>query len=265
MRRPMIWTLTVIFAGAAPALAETRVSLSPDVRQDEGAFPFRSAKMEIFNGTDRIVRAVAVRARSGGPTILVPAVVPPNTSQTIGISLPAISVEQTYSVRLLSRDEISAKPIASLEVPVSWQAAMVTPDAFFDPGAYDDAFRISWPGSLRRNALLLSVLTVVLAAGCLLPRGKGRLAGCLLVAAVGVASAVMLVRSQPLIATRQSDEKITIQARRTIRWRSEAIGLAPVYLDRRQWREDDLLIHPRRGLAATIRPSDVRVFRALKD
>ena len=278
--------LLILLSGAAAA-ADAAVSLAPaqSRRDDERVWPYRAAELTVKNESDRIVRAVALRWVGGGPTMIYPATIPPQSGQTIPVSLPAVAVEQWYDVRLLAEDSPDADVVAEFEAPITWPLRPPEPPvdddfdrAFIDPYACEQyAFDVpQWSNRARANVLIAAALAALAMAATLFVRRRAvRLV--LLAATIAAATAaiheavlprdvvVQRVLSQgsdlPIYAAGPGDSLYVVAARRTSHWTHPDARLAPIYYNRLDMAEDTMVVHADRGISVPLRPGLVRLFR----
>ena len=167
---------TIAFFAALPAGVAATATLHASERQDPRA-AFHQAHFEVQNSTGSVVAAVAFR-RDGGPTVLVDALIPPGTSGSGEVPLPALSPEQTVDVSLLASANPAdiRGPLATLQSQLSWPKELVAPDRLVN-GAYSRAIfePPPWPESTKRYAFLVLVVGAILSAGvCLVSRAEER-------------------------------------------------------------------------------------------
>ena len=271
--------VTGVMLCATAVMGRTTAMLDVAPHQDEAAFPYRRAELTVDNRTESIIRAVALRSQQGGPTLVWPVTVAPRTVQKLLVDLPAVSVRQTYHIRLLdSGAGGEADVVEALEAAICWPAEIVTADAFLDPEACGrHEFDLpAWSSELRRNVFLAALLTSLAMAGVLfISRSGARVAvlalivaitGACLVAAVPVEDIVVERvfdggRTLPIHAARPNESLTLVTCRRTANWSDPDPRVAPVYSSRRQMATDTMVLHRRRGASVRIRPQEVRLFR----
>jgi len=250
---------------AGPALAEEAVSLAPAAEQDRGAWPYRTAELQVQvdGALASRVAAAWLRWQLGGPTFVYPVTVAPDDLLTLEVSLPAIRMQQAYDIALLTDD---GAPAVQAEATIIWPEELTNPEAFVDSAAYavHDGPLPRWPVSVKVTAFLsAAVLCAAMAAAALIRRRRLQLVVLLgLVVGSTVAGAVWLHRQPTVAARRSPDGKLLIlTTRRTVQW---TVGerLAPVYVDIGQVAEDSLVVRPE-GVTLTLRPQRVVLLRRL--
>ena len=283
MRRAAVISVLILAGSAAAMAAEVRSSLRPAARQRQGAFPYRTADLTVENRSGVIVRMATLRWRRGGPRRLVNLTIAPNGSQVVRVNLPAASPRQTYDLRFFAADSAEAAPwdslpaMAELEAEMTWPVEWVTDEAFVDPAAYEpyrDAL-LSWPVSLRQYVLLgAAMMSLAAAATLLIRRPIVRLAATAVVAVLAALASLLLIDRQQVVVERagpapwphagaalRADELLSVQSRRTVRWRSAGDDWAPIYRSGRDMAGETMTIGGGRGVSATIHPDRVRLFR----
>ena len=287
MTETMTATMTAIvlflLSGMASA-AGTAASLAPAPARDARVWPYRAAELSVSNQSGRIARAVSLRWVGGGPTMIYPATIPPQSGRTILVSLPAVAAEQWYHVRLLAEDRADAERLAESEAAVTWPPQSATTDAdnefgqaFIDPDACDEyAFDVPhWPARARANVLIAAAIAAMAMAAVLFVRHRGARMVLLVVVAVAAAAVIykavlphntIVVRTLggaelPIYAATPDDSLYVVAVRRTTRWAHPDARLAPIYYSKRHMAEDTTVVHADRGISASLRPGDVRLFR----
>lgn len=281
------------------AFAETGVSLTP-TKGDANFLPYCPAQMTIQNDSEQVIRAVALRWRGTGPTLLHDVTIPPRTRHVMTVLLPAVEVQQTYQVRLLAGGALESPAIAELRASVSWPPEDVQEsDAGFFNAPLCRAWESrlpTWPASLLRNVFLAAVLTCLACGGvAFVGRSRLRTAMILLIAAVSTGATWLIVSGEKVLfeqvvdtwaspgagspdASAVSTAPRTTQAapparskslwviscRRTVEWTRPDTTLCPVYQDRRQMLEDNLVVRWDKGLTVRLNPEEVRIFRPMR-
>jgi hypothetical protein len=269
-----IVALSLIISSRSPA--QTTVSLSPAAKDADRLLPYRPAELSVRNGTDQVIRGVAVRLHNGGPTFLHFVTVPPGTTHAMTVSLPAVATRQTYSIRLLPDENADGKPLAQHEASIEWDPNVVEQSeaAFFDPRSYRpwESNLPLWPGDLLRNVFLALVLTALALAGTLFIRPARLRVGAILLVAVCAAGALSLVvMREPVVFEQAAPARaaspgaaglLVVSCRRTVEWAKADWTLAPVYYSPRHMTEDDLLVRWGKEVRARVHPDEVRLFRS---
>ncbi len=253
-------------AQSAPADAAVELSVAP--AQAASNAPFRLALLRVSVPPGRpLVRAVRLREIQGGPTILQPLTVPPESTQTATVPLPAWSQQHTYRVELLAEERDDADAVlAARQVALAWPADILDRDALFAPWQYDPYQELPrWPAPLLRNVYLAAALFALACTGLFLVRRV--LARSLLVivlAALAGGGTWLLLGQAPLVVHREvarDDFPLhVLTSRRTVQWNCDQ-PLWPVYFNLRQMRDDSLVIHVGRSCRLTLLPEDVRLLR----
>ena len=257
--------------------AQISASLKPSAIQSQVAFPYRSAELAVRNPGNRMITAVCLRWRHGGPEIVVPTAVAPGSRQVLKVNLPAASPLQAYRVQLRGDDSSAESVLGELDLTITWPVEDVADRAFVDPGAYRpylDAFP-GWRESLRRNVFLGAVLACLAVAATLFVRPPAirliALAAVILAAATASAWAftnadpgVELVEAQPPLPVREAsegDRLLVVACRRTVDWTHPNPRLAPVYYSREEMAEDTMVVDARNGVSVRLHPGRIRLFR----
>jgi len=270
MNKPVLISIALL-AAALPARGAISVRLERADEQPESIWPYRAAKLTIRNDSQKIIRAVHLRWRRGGPRFIHPVAIAPHTTASLAVNLPAAALEQAYQVALLDADDPTAAPAAELAAEIDWQETKyLTTEAFIDRQAYkpwEDNIP-TWPDRLRRNVLLGAVLYCLALAGCLFIRRRSlRVAAVVLLAAAASIGIWQLLSFQELIFQREVVDDdgrgtlVVLTCRRTTQWHDADSRLAPIYYSERQMAEDTLTVHAARGVRLTIKPGQVRLLR----
>ncbi|MCK5114223.1 MAG: hypothetical protein KAR11_05620 [Phycisphaerae bacterium] len=260
-------------------IADTSVTLEPSLKQNADVYPYRSATLVVKNDTGKPVAAVELRDSLGGPRMIFPAVIAPETSARVDVHLPAISLVQNYNVRLLADDNANSAPLVKLQTQISWPPDLITHDAFFDPQVYEryEESTFGWSNDAKLKAFVLLGIAGVCMAGVLLIRNAW-VRAVLLVAVIAAACIVDLtIRTQPfeivtdpqgltIFTTRETFSVDSAHATSHASQQKIADALrntAPVYPALWAYSEEDMIVHPTKGLSFTARPEQMRVFREL--
>jgi len=225
--------------------------------------PYASATLRLRRMDAGTVTALELVPKGGGPTLRYPVTLAPKQSVDIPVALPAISVQQSYTVRLHMDGKLE-----EWDASVTWPAETVDRVAgrLIDPMAYEPwEFALPvWRPALRRNVLLACVLGCLACAACLLIRPRWLRVGCVLVA-IGATTAgvAALAGTEPTQAVTQAEEGdlLVVTARRSGVWRSADTSHRPIYQAMWQFREDETIIEPGRSIRMPIRPRQVRLLR----
>ena len=267
-------TLTALMTFADPASGQVRIDLAPAATQPGATRPapgpYLPARLTVAAPPEGPpVQAVRLREVQGGPTILLPLTVPPGTTRSATIVLPAWSQQQSYRAALLADDRADAAEISWAHVNLAWPSDAASRDALFDAQAYEEHPRpAQWDAALVRNLFLLLVAFALACGAALLVHCPPARAGLLLVlVAAAAGGAWLLVRDQGLVVQRELDRDafrlLVLTTRRTTVWEAPR-PLWPVYFSPRQMRDDDLVIHVGRSTRLTLRPDDVRILRDVR-
>ena len=254
-------------ASSAAGAVILRLSPAPDDGQDTAALtPVKLTVADPDGELPAVARAVSLRRKAGGPTILQAASIAPRTAQTVTVRLPVISLQQTYVVRLLA-DGARSAALAEQEVPLATSRVARVELArarLIDPVAYEDWQEDlpRWPASTLRLAFLSVALGVALAGGALLIRsGPARLAAVVLAAAGATAAVWFVLGRQDPLEVRHSGPFTIVTTRRTAVWSCPAREVEPVYWSPAQMDRDGMIYRPGGELTVRIRPREVRLFR----
>ena len=270
-----IWIVLPLVCWSS-ALAQTVVSIAPSQTNAEGFLPYRPGELTVRNDSDQVIRGIAIRMREGGPTFLHGVAIPPQTSQTLTIPLPALQENQAHVVRLLKDDSLDAPVVGEFQASVNWDPNHVetAQAAFFYPGIYSasEANLPLWPRSLLRNVFLGAVVTCLALAGAIfIRRPRWRLTAVVGIVALSTAAALGMSAGEPVVLVNTVEKGVrpkapmksylVVSCRRTTEWTTSQAALAPVYFNKLHLAEDDTVIHWGRTLTTGLRPREVRVFR----
>ncbi|HOD79805.1 MAG: hypothetical protein BWX88_02212 [Planctomycetes bacterium ADurb.Bin126] len=251
---------------SGPAGAAIELSVAPT--QVAGNAPYRLALLRVTVPAGQpLVRAVRLREAQGGPTILQPLTVPPESTQTALVPLPAWSQQHAYRVELLAEDRDDANAILpARQVALSWPADILDRDAVFAPWQYEPYQELPrWPAPLLRNVFLAAALFALACTGLLLVRRPlARSLLLIVLAALAGAGTWLLLDQAPLVVHREvardGSSLHVLTSRRTVQWSVDQ-PLWPVYFNLRQMRDDSLVVHVGRATRLTLLPDDVRILR----
>ena len=279
MRTTALAVAMALLAAAQFARAEEGeilASLRAAQTQNDDAYPYRTAELNVENRFERVVRTVSLQWRQGGPLMVHPVAIGPGTQQTLLVNLPAASPQQTYRVAFYESQR-RREALAWHDLDITWPVAVTTGAAFVDCEAYrpygDD--RATWPAPLRKNVLLTAgILSLALAAVLFLRRPALRQGAVALIVLVGAGSAAAMMARQdvavqriesgadlPVYAASDRSTVHVVTARRATRWRHASPDLAPVYRSRQELADDTTVVHARDGLSAVLTPDRPRLFR----
>jgi len=277
-------TIVLLLLSGVASAADTAASLAPAPARDARVWPYRAAELSVTNQSGRIARAVSLRWVGGGPTMIYPATIPPKSGRTILVCLPAVAAEQWYRACLLAEDRAGAERLAESEAAVTWPPRSARNDAddefgqaFIDPEACEHyAFDMpQWPARTRANVLIAAAIAAMAMAAVLFVHHRGARMALLVVVAVAAAAVIykavlprntIVVRTLegtelPMYAATPDDSLYVVAVRRTTRWTHPDARLAPIYYSKRHMAEDTTIVHADRGISASLRPGDVRLFR----
>jgi hypothetical protein len=270
MKRSASLIILPVLFSAAPLCAKVAVRIEPRPGASPTAGGFLPARLILADPDGElpgVVGAVTLRRGGGGPTLLFSASVPPRTEQAIAVALPAVSGQQSYTVRLLAAPDAPSPLLGTLSADVRWpdlDAVEQCRSTLIDSAAYSDWVEElpRWPPRLLRTVFLTAVLVCVALAGALFLRGPAlRLGAALLVAAAGTLVLWRAVSDCEVVLARRGGDLTAVTCRRTTTWSHGAEGFTPVYWNRKQMDEDAMLYQPGRRLRLTLTPEEVRVFR----
>ena len=263
---------------------DTTVTLKPSLKQNEKVYPYRNAVLTVNNYTGENIGAVELQDSRGGPRMVFPTVIVPDTSARVDVYLPAVSIVQNYNIKLLSRGDSNDSSIAVLKSQISWPPNLLTRDAFFDSQVYEtyEESTLLWENDIKSKAFVLLGIAAVGMSGVLLICRTWLRIGLLVALVVAACVIDFTMRTQPfeivtdpqgliILSSRETFnvdvEKNTIQkaydsSQQKI---SEAVQhSAPIYPARWAYREENMTIHSTKGLSFTLHPGRVRVFRKCK-
>jgi hypothetical protein len=278
IRRAACWATWIVLPLVcwSSALAQTAVAIAPSQTNAEGFLPYRPAELTVRNDSDQVIRGIAIRMREGGPTFLHGVAIPPQTSQTLTIPLPALQENQAHVVRLLKDDSLGAPVVGEFQASVNWDPNHVetAQGAFLYPGIYsasEESLPL-WPRSLLRNVFLGAVVTCLALAGAIfIRRPRWRLAAVVGIVALATAGVLHVLAREPVVLVNTVEKAVrpkapvksylVVSCRRTTEWTTSDAALAPVYFNKLHLAEDDTVIHWGRTLTTGLRPREVRVFR----
>jgi hypothetical protein len=258
-----------ILAAAAPSAGSSGppISLRPLSVASEPLPPYRTCQVDVDNRTGRIVQAVTVQDVRGGPTILLPITIAPNTKRSVLLPLPPTSVDQVYRVALQAGPEVTSFVLEQSEHHVAWdpEAVETALAVLIDPQAYDQRAGQTpvWPQAFRQNVLLLAGIAGLAMVGPLfIRRRRLRLAVTVAVVAAATIGSAAWLNRQPLLFARQDGPIVTVACRRTCCWWDWRGGLVPLYAVQRESTEDNAtVVIPGGAIRTTMRPDVMRLFR----
>lgn len=275
-----VLVVTAVLCSSAAASDEATVSLEPAREQDRTALPYRLAELTVRNAggeTASVIRAVQIRESQGGPTFVVAVTVPPDSTRTVRVKLPAVSLQQTYRVRLLTEMRADSPAVSEFELPLTWDVELVNTEEWIDAEAYApwEGDLPSWSPTVKRNVFLTAVLISLAMAAALFVPPTWRTAALILVAAAGCYAATLPLRSVDVVVERrltlphprqrQQDQTLwALTSRRTTPWTREGIELTPIYRHRGEMLSDDTVIGPGDRIRLSLRPADLRLLRQAK-
>ncbi len=263
----LLGIITLLAASAAAAAAAITAAPSGQDSQ-KTAGPYHDAEITITNTGDQIIRMITVRAAEGGPTILKPAVVAPQTGQKIFVTLPVLSQEQAYTISLYADEERQSPLESPHEVRIKWPVESIDIRAFIDLPSYTEQFDTlpDWPQRLRAGLLTAATLMGIALGGIMFIR-KAAFRCVLLILIVAAAAIVMwkvpATYNSVIVTGDETGRDVIVKCRRTSQWTTKDKTLTPVYYSRDHIAEDNAVIGPN-GLSVTIRPDEVRIFRRWK-
>ena len=279
MQKVLITLLLLLASGAGFCAEDTTATLQPSVNQDDKVYPYRNAVLTVNNTTEKSIGVVELQDSRGGPGMVFPTVIVPDTSARVDVYLPAISLVQNFNIKLLQGDNSDDSPIAVLKSQISWPPDLLTTDVFFDPQVFEsyEESPLLWDNNTKSKAFVLLGIAAVGMSGVLLVR-KTWLRIVLLVALiVSVCVADLMIRIEPfeivtdpqgfiILSTRQT---ICVNEKKSSRdfWQQKiAVALqnsSPVYPGYWAYREEDMIVHPTKGLSFTLKPRQLRIFRKI--
>lgn len=261
----VIW---ILLLPACPVAGQVTADLTADDRQPGGPAPLRRAVLTIRNGLAQTIHAVSLHADDGGPRRLLPITAAPRGSARLGVSLPATSAAQNWTLRFFDRYDNGADPgpparlIARTQASIRWPLDQVATDAIVNPRALDalDQVRPVWPTAFRQEVLIALAGMIVLAGFALFfPARWANLAAVMVVVAGASALLVwMLTRVAPPVVQartghvllrgtdgRQHHLTVTrLTSLRTAEASAEGAGDWCLYRDRADMAADRTLLRP---------------------
>ena len=275
-----VLAITAVLCSSAAASGEATVSLEAAREQDRTALPYRLAELTVRNAggeTASVIRAVQIRESQGGPTFVVAVTAPPDSTRAVRVKLPAVSLEQTYRIRLLTEVRADSPAIGEFELPLTWDVELVNTEEWIDAEAYApwEGDLPSWSPTVKRNVFLTAVLISLAMAAAMFVPPTWRTATLILVAAAGCYAATLPLRSVDVVVERrlvafapgerEADQTLwALTSRRTTPWTSEGIRLTPIYRHRREMLSDDTIIGPGGRIRLSLHPADLRLLRQAK-
>jgi len=270
MKHAGLCILVMSLLPAWPARAEVIVRLRPapaDGPTDEGFLPAILTVADPNGELPEAIGAVSLRRTRGGPTLLYAVSLAPRTEHQVPVSLPVVSVQEAYRVRLLAGADGTGGVLRERQIPLTLPDLGLVDrarGALIQPTAYDnwkeDLPR--WPRWLLRTVFLtMALFCVALGAALFVRRPALRLWAVLLVAAAATAATAWLLSQCPAVSLRRSGPLTIVACRRTTTWSHPAVGVRPLYWSRHQMDADDMLYRPGSSLTLTLRPQQVRLFR----
>ena len=244
-----------------------------------GRPPYARAILNVQNAGANAIQAISLQEARGGPTFVYDLLVPPGTTRSARIDLLASSVHQSYDVRSLAGKDHNSGTLAEERAGISWAEDLVEKAGrhLIDPALHGrwEHDVATWPPVLLQNMILAALLICLTAAATFFLRSvRFRAAMILIVVAGGTCAVVWLLRSQPTVLMReletdvgapgQRDRQrplIVLTARRTTKWSHSADDFIPVYPTVSAMTDDDVVIHPGRGMTLILYPGQVRLFK----
>jgi len=193
-------SMSVILILASTVLAAestTTCRLEPSSSAANVAEGFGGAVLTVEHSLPVPVVAVALRAADGGPWLVTRLAAPPGHATRQPVLLPATSADQTYTVRLYTRDPVAGAellpPAADTRCSIQWPLDRVGASHWIDPTAHEvfGSAAEAWPTQLRQQILIALAAMSVLGGFALLARGR-RLRGALVLAVAGGGAAAMV-------------------------------------------------------------------------
>jgi len=260
--------LSAVLASAAGAAVTVRLRPgAADGPTDEGLLPATLTVADPNGELGAVVRGISLRRARGGPTLLYHVSIAPGTRQDIPVALPVVSVQESYTTRLLAAEDASGAALRELEVPLTVpQVDLVerARSALIDPAAYDDWLEDlpRWPRWLLRTVFLTAaVICVAMGAALFVRRPALRLAAVVSIVAAGTLATAWVLSQCPVVSLRRSGPLTILGCRRTTALRRTEPSVRPLYWSRRQMDADDMVYCPGRYVTLTLHPDQVRLFR----
>ncbi|MFP4053201.1 MAG: hypothetical protein ACLFV7_04980 [Phycisphaerae bacterium] len=260
------------FCGVASS-AGLEVTLTPADDADPNQ-RLQPAALTLENNTDATVASVSLRWDRGGPNFVYPLAVGPGGRASRTVFLPALWVDQQYTVTALDETH---QPVASATAAVAWPASRVAPDALLAADLYG-RYRYDlpqWDRQFRMNLAMVAGLAVLGLGGvALLHRTWVRLAGVALLVIVSTGAVSVMVMREPLVVERelplQADEAgtsaastrrvLVLTTRRTTDVLVSRSNLEPVYPSVDAMLADKAVIRPGGESELTLLPPSPRLL-----
>ncbi len=262
-------TATIVLLALSACAAADIIASPGEQDLQKPAGPYRNAEIAVTNTSDRIIRTITIRAVQGGPTILKPAAIPPQTGQKLFVTLPAFSQEQSYTVSLYADEERQTQIEPPCEVRIKWPVESIDIEKFIDNPCYNEQFDLlpDWPRRLRVGLLTAGLLTGIALGGIMFIR-KPAVRSVLLVLIVAAAATVMwkvpTTYKSVIVTNDGNGGDVIVKCRRTSQWTTDDKTLVPIYYSKAHIAEDNAVIGPD-GLSVTIRPDEVKIFRRFSE
>ncbi|NLF32039.1 MAG: hypothetical protein GX591_14275, partial [Planctomycetes bacterium] len=193
---------------AAGATAAVRCELAPAQAQSARPDGYGRAALRVEHDLPATVRAVALRAVSGGPWMVVEMVAPTGRTGPKTVRLPATSAAQTYVILGLGSpddDPRESAPLFQAQAAIAWPPDRVNAAAVLHPsvGGIGGSAAAAWPADLKAQVLIVLATGTVLGL-FVLPARQVRLRAMLILAiAAGMGAAVAgLLRVTPTVTGR---------------------------------------------------------------
>jgi len=261
----------IILASATTVFAEPLITARVAEVQNPLDAPYRSAVLTVDNQSSTIIRTVRLRCRTGGPTIIIPASIPPGSKADLNAPLPAVNSSQLYHVELLETQTPDAKSFASDDVRITFPSDLLANEVIYDEQAYGD-FQGDFP-SWRRgliSAVMIGTILMALAltAALFIPRPMLRLAVVtIIIIAAGVTAWLAMDRQQILLVREfPSTDKTTgslvvVTCRRSDTFKTDDADLKPIYENPGQMQNDKTVIVVGKSLTCPIKSNQILLFR----
>ncbi|MFW6154786.1 MAG: hypothetical protein ACOC95_06175 [Planctomycetota bacterium] len=202
------WLCLLSLCLAAPAAAAVRCKLKPASATSSRPDGYARASLTVEHDGPEQIRAVALRAASGGPWLVVPVVAPPGGTGRATVRLPATSAAMIFAIRGFAdpdADPRRAAPLFETRAALAWPASRVSVAPVLHP-AVTEAFAgptSAWSTDFRAQVLIVLATGTVLCVLVLAARRVWLRAVLVIAIAAGTGAALVgLFRVTPLVERR---------------------------------------------------------------
>jgi len=267
----MLLALIVIFATASIICAQPIVTGRVADIQNPADEPYRSAVLTVDNKSSFIIRAVRLRCRTGGATIIIPASIAPGVKADFKVALPVVSSSQVYRAELLEEPMAGAESFATSDVRIIFPGELLANEVIFDEQAYGDfqGDYPTWSAGLLSTVMIGAILAVLaLAAGLLVSRPMLKLTLlAIIVIAAGVTAWFVMDDQQTLVirefpsSDKTTGSLVVVTCRRGDTFKTDETDLKPIYENPGQMQNCETTIVVGKSLSCPIKPNQILLFR----